>query len=190
MWTCYYMHPQESREAENTQEVTDSLNLTTKNSWPAPSGGIAPFSPSRLSDRLQSLAVSALQQIIHNPPFSLRLHQGPQIKCYTYLHDVSLEETCSLQTEVKSWTHSLGSRNEEFRTWGQAPSFLSHTELSGQTPTTSWARHPLDQTPFPHSLEGREHSQGRSHLSHEGNKAGGDSSPNEVFFFPISIHCA
>lgn len=90
------MHPLESREAENTQEVTDSLNLTSKNSWPAPSGGIAPFSPSGLSDLLQALAVSALQQIIHNPPFSLRLPQGPQIGCYTYLHDVSLEETCSV----------------------------------------------------------------------------------------------
>lgn len=94
-WT-HYMHPLESRENEDKQEVTDSLNLTSKNSWPTPSRGIDPFSPSRLTDLLQSLAVSALKQLIHNPPFSLRLHEGPQTVCYPYLHDAPPEETCSL----------------------------------------------------------------------------------------------
>lgn len=45
MWTrsnvC--IHTPESTEAKDKQELTESLNLTSKNSWPIPSREIPPF---------------------------------------------------------------------------------------------------------------------------------------------------
>lgn len=150
--------------------MTDSLNLTSKNSQPTPRRGISPLPllwacPPRGSWVAASTCSSFCPkaQLIQDPPvmFSWKKRRATH-RILPVFHEAPLDEKLSPSMEVRSWLDHLDFKQEEiFREWGQDPRTLPQMDLRGQAC--------LGHAPPHFKLEGRGgiHRQDRSLASHD-----------------------
>lgn len=125
--------------------MTDSLNLTSKNSQPTPRRGISPLPllwacPPRGSWVAASTCSSFCPkaQLIQDPPvmFYWKKRRATH-RILPVFHEAPLDEKLSPSMEVRSWLDHLDFKQEEiFREWGQDPRTLPQMDLRPGMPWT------------------------------------------------------